>query len=426
MSRLGPLQEREFRLLFFARAVSFFGTAIAPVALAFAVLEIAGPTELGLVLAARLVPQVALLLLGGVWADRLPRNVVMVGSNVVCGLAQGAIGVLLLADVAEVWHLAALAAVNGAAAAFFFPASQGIIPQTVSPARLQQANVLLRLGLNGTLAAGAAAGGILVAKTGSGWALVFDGATYFAAAGLLLAMKLSHIPVAAKSVLHDLRIGWGEFRARTWLWAIVLAFGFLNAAWSGARDVLAPIVAKQDLGGADAYGFLMGSFGVGLIVGGIIAFRYRPSRLLFVGCGVMVIGVSVLVSLALAAPLAVLCAAALATGIGYELFGVFWDTALQQNIRQDVLSRVYAYDALGSWVLMPVGVAVAGPLSEAIGIDRSLWLFTGVILLCWGGMLAVPDVRAIRRKTDATTVERDYVAGAPELSAVESPSHLRP
>jgi len=171
----GPLREREFRLLFLGRATTSFGNAIAPVALVFAVLDITGSkTDIGIVLAARSLPQVLFLLIGGIWADRLARHRVMVVSDLVSGASQAAVAVLLILGEAEIWHLAAFGAVNGAATAFFFPASLGIVPQTVPEALLQQANALLRLVLNASFIGGAAIGGVLVAAFGSGTAIAVD------------------------------------------------------------------------------------------------------------------------------------------------------------------------------------------------------------------------------------------------------------
>jgi len=186
-----PLHEREFRLLFAGRITSLFGSAIAPVALAFAVLDLTGSkTDLGLVLAAREIPLIVFLLAGGIWADRLPRNVVMVGANVFSALSQAAAAALLIAGSAEIWHLAALAAVNGGASAFFFPASAGVIPQTVPAGILQQANALLALAMNSAMIGGAAVAGFLVAAFGSGWALAIDAGTYLVGASFVALMRL--------------------------------------------------------------------------------------------------------------------------------------------------------------------------------------------------------------------------------------------
>ena len=200
-----PLREREFRLLFAGRTVSLLGNAIAPVALAFAVLDLTGSkTDLGLILAAREIPLVVFLLAGGVWADRLPRNRVMVGANV-SGLSQATVAALLIVGEAEIWQLAALAAVNGGASAFYFPASGGAVPQTVPESMLQEANALLSLTVNATQIAGAAVAGFLVAAFGSGIGIAVDAAAYLLAAMILAAMRLN---VAAQAELRSFLASW--------------------------------------------------------------------------------------------------------------------------------------------------------------------------------------------------------------------------
>lgn len=398
------MRERDFRFLFLGRITSLLGSAIAPVALAFAVLDLTGsPTSLGVVLAARMIPQVIFLLLGGIAADRLPRQLVMVSANVVSGLAQLAVAALLLTDAAELWHLVVLQLVAGASSAFFFPASAGIVPQTVPATALQAANALLRLSMSSTQIVGAAAGGVLVAAVGSGWALAFDGATYLVAALFLGAVRLrAALRIEGSNMLADLRDGWREFSSRTWLWTIVIAFGLINAAHGGASKVLGPTIAREELGGAAAWGFVLSAEAAGLVLGGLLMLWLKPRRILLVGCAAMLLTVPGLVLLSLAAPIIVIAAAYLLAGVGIEIFGVFWDVSLQQNVPQEKLSRVYSYDALGSFVLIPLGLVVAGPLAEAVGADETLWLAAGTIGIAVLAMLAVRDVRDVRTLERAT------------------------
>ncbi len=216
MSRLGPLREREFRLLFAGRTISMLGSAVAPVALAFAILNTlhGSATDIGIVLTARQVPVILLLLFGGVWADRLPRHQVMVASNVLSAASQAAAAALLLAGNARLEELAALAAVNGASSAFFFPASTGVIPQTVPMPMLQQANATLRLALNATNITGAAIGGILVAVTSPGSAIAVDAVSYLVAATCIGAMRLPPgLWKEGSTVLQELREGWRSCHA---------------------------------------------------------------------------------------------------------------------------------------------------------------------------------------------------------------------
>lgn len=394
----GPLAAREFRLLFLARTISVFGNFVAPVAIAFAVLNLTGSTsDLGLVLAARMVPQVVFLLLGGIWADRLPRHLVMVVSDLVTGAAQAATAVLLFAGSAEICHLIVLQAIGGTAFAFFFPASTGLVPQTVDRSSLQQANALLRMTLNVSTISGAIVGGLVVSAIGSDWALLLDAATFLVSAGFLAAMRISRGQrLEAPNFTRELREGWHEFASRTWLWVIVIAFGFLNAAYVGAINVLGPDVARRELGGATAYGLIVAAQGLGLLLGGVGGLRFRPSRPLFVGCAAVLFTPPTLVLMALAAPLPLIVAAAMLMGAGIETFAIYWDTSLQQHVPQHSLSRVSSYDALGSFVFIPLGQVAIGPVAEAIGVDAALFIAAGIVIVALLGALAVADVRDLR------------------------------
>jgi MFS family permease len=414
LSRLGPLRERDFRLLFIGQTTSRLGSAMAPIALAFAILNTlhGSATDIGIVLAARQVAVVVLLVFGGVWADRLPRHHVMVVSNLISGASQAAVAVLLLTGRARLWELAALAVVNGASSAFFFPASTGIIPQTVPATLLQQANATLRLASNATNIAGAAIGGILVAATNPGVAIAADAVSYALAA---LALGLMHLPpglrMQGSSVLHELREGWRDFWSRPWLWAIVLQFGIVNAAETGAVNVLGPAVAKAHLGGPAAWGAVLTAQTVGLVVCGVMMLRWRPRRILRIATYSAFSLALILVALAFPAPLPVVIAAGFLTGFGIEIFGVLWDTAVMQEIPQEKLSRISSYDALGSWVLMPLGFIAAGPVADAIGVRAT---FIGAAALTIGAtalVLLSRDVRTLERRS-----------GAPESVLVGSPA----
>ena len=396
---LSPLGEREFRLLFLGRMVSLFGSALAPIALAFAVLDLTGsPSDLGLVIAAGFVPQIFFILVGGIWADRLPRHYVMVVSDLLAGGAQAAIAALVLTGVAEIWHLVVLQVIRGVATSFFYPAAQGIVPQTVSARLLQEANALLRLTRNGTQIGGVAAGGILVAVIGSGWALAFDAATYFAGAVFLLALRLPRdLTMPERHFARELREGWDAFRSRAWLWGIVLQFAFVNAAGVGAWAVLGPVVADDDLGGAAGWGFILAAQAAGFIVGGVFTLRYRPDRLLLVATLAIFPMALPIVLLAVPAPAVVIALAAFAAGFGMEIFGVFWDVAMQQQISPDQLSRVYSYDALGSFVFIPLGAAVAGPAAESVGVTETLAGAAGIIVAATALVLLIDEVRDLRR-----------------------------
>ena len=404
--RLGPLAERQFRLLFAGRTVSLFGNAIAGIALAFAVLDLTGSkSDLGFVLAARAVPQVLFLLVGGIWADRLQRNHVMVASNLLSGTSQAMLAALLLTGSAQLWMLIALAAANGVSSAFFFPASTGIVPQTVPASMLQSANALLRLGLNASYIVGAAIGGVLVAATSPGAAMAVDAATFLLGALLIGLMSLpAGLHMEGSHFLAELAEGWREFASRTWLWAIVLQFSVVNAASVGAMQVLGPTIAKQSLGGAAGWGLILTCQSAGLVLGGLLQLRLRPRRLLLVATFGVLLATPVLVALAVPLTLAAVAACAVLAGIGIETFGINWDTAMQQEVPGEKLSRVSSYDALGSWVLIPLGLALAGPVSDVLGTSTTLYAVAVLNVGAALAVLGVGDVRTLRRVQPAITI----------------------
>jgi MFS family permease len=399
VSGLGPLRERDYRLLFVARTTSRLGGSMAPVALAFAVLTTlhGSATDLGIVLTARMIPTVCFVLLGGVLGDRLPRHVVMVGSNLVSGASQAVAAALLLTGRASIADLAALSAVNGLSSAFFMPASEGVVPLTVSEHLLQEANALLRLSANATNILGAALGGLLVTASSPGWAIAVDAASFLVAAAATAGMRLPHAIAGQRSVLRELREGWSDFWSRTWLWAIVLQFGVVNAAEGGAVNVLGPKVAKEHLGGAGAWTIFLVANSVGLMLSGVVLMRWRPRRILLVAT--VAVFALALPPLALAgpAPTAVLAASGFLYGYLIEIFGVMWSLAMQQQIPRDKLSRMYSYDMLGSFVLIPIGLAAAGPVAAAIGDRATLLGCAALVVAATAPVLLSRDVRTLRR-----------------------------
>lgn len=388
-----------FRLLFAGRSISQLGDALAVVALAFAVLEVTGSaTSLGLVLAARQLPQLVFLLAGGVIADRFPRQRVIVGADLLAGGAQAVAAGLLIAGKIELWQLVVLEAVNGTGYAFFLPASLGLVPQTVPGALLQPANALLRLSINATRIGGAAGGGALVATVGSGQALAVDAATFFLSAACFAALRAGGAPAQrAERLLGELRTGWREFRSRRWLWTVVAQISVVNAASNGAVLVLGPVIAREQLGGAAAWGGVLAAQGAGMLLGALVGLRFRPARPLVAASIGVLLDVPFLALLGLGAPVAALAAAALVAGFGIELFGIQWDTAMQSNVPGRVLSRVYSYDALGSFALAPVGIVLAGPVAATLGTQAAVWAAAALILASTLAVLAVREVRDLPR-----------------------------
>ena len=414
--RLGALEEREFRLLWLSRVVSDFGDRFGVIGLAFAVLAIEkSAAALAYVLAARTIASIALFLVAGVWADRLPRQQVMLASDVGRGVATAAMAVLLLTDRAEIWHLVVLAAVYGAAEAFFGPASQGLVPQTVSPLRLQQANGLMSLSRNVTAIAGPAAAGIVIALSSPGWAIAVDAATFAVSAAFLLQMRVAFTKPAKATFLTDLREGWSEFTRQTWVWTCVCHFALFQFAALAPFFVLGPLIAEEELGGASAYATITAFGGIGSVVGSLAAMRFHPDRQLVAAFLSLVIWTPVLIGFALAAPVWVISAFALVASAGMNFAGTLWFTALQQHVPQHALSRVSSYDWAGSVLFLPLGYILVGPAAEAFGAGDVLYAAAAWTVVSSLAILAIPSVRNLRSASasisadEAPTSDREVV-----------------
>lgn len=395
------LGERQFRRYFIGQTTSWLGDGLLPVAISFAVLDLTGSaTDLGLVLAVRMVPIVVFLLVGGVWADRLPRQVVMIASDLVRGATQGILAVLLLTGSAELWHVLVLQGVYGVGEAFWRPASTALLPSIVRKERLQQANALLAVAVNGSYTIGPALAGILVATVGSGVAIAIDAATFGVSTVALLLLRVPALehPAERTTFLADLREGWREFASRTWLWVIVVHAALFHLLVVAPLMVLGPVVADRELGGAAAWGFIAASIGIGVILGSASASRLNPARPLFVA----VLGFSIgeaLLATALGVPASTLVIAAVGfvAGATEGFIEVAWITALQQRVTQTVLARVSAYDTMGSFVFFPIGFALAGPASDAFGIQSVLFFAAGFAVVLGLAVSFLPSVRGLRR-----------------------------
>jgi len=392
------LREHSFGRLFAARLGSEFGNSMAPVAIAFGVLEMTGSaSSMGIVVSCQIAAQALFQLLGGAWADRGSRRAMMVRADCLAAVTQGTMAFLLVTGRAEIWMLCGLMATNGLAMALHNPAAQGLIPQVVPGDRLQPANALLGVARSGAHALGAACAGILVATVGSGWALAVDAATFGASAALVLGMRpRAQVRGEPTTLLRDLRLGWDEFVAHRWLWVIVLQFSLVVAASEGTMAVVGPTVAKRLLGGATDWGWIVSGFGFGTLAGGFVAMRVHFARPMY--AATLLVLTFALPSLLLSgpAPLAVLIAGAFVSGVCGQLFAVLWFTALQVHVAPEALSRVSAYDHLGSIALAPLGVVAAGVLLETIGPRTTLWIAAAAILLPTFTALTVREVRELR------------------------------
>jgi MFS family permease len=395
--RLGALRERDFRLLFAGTMITTVGDRLASIALAFAVLDIASATALGIVFAVRQGVQALVVVAGGVLSDRLPRNLVLVGASLVQGAAQAATAACVLAGVGGVWAIVLLQAVYGIGLGLVLPAEVGLVPQTVSPDRLQQANALQGLTRNIVGVLGPAAGGAIVVAGSPGIALAVDAASLLVCAELLRRIRVApREETKTPGFAAELREGWQEFTSRTWLWASVVFFGIGNLAFAG-WIVLGPAIADDRLGGAGPWATILTAGGLGAILGGVLAMRVRPRRPL-VACVLAATLISLqTLSLALGAPTWVIAGAAFMGGIGIAVHLTLWFTTFQRQVPERAQSRVASYDTLGSFVLMPLGMALVGPLADAIGLTETLWICLVVRWTSWAAILVLPSVWAIRR-----------------------------
>jgi MFS family permease len=395
----GPLGSRNFRLLVACDVTSTTGSAMAYVAVPFAVLRSGGSaSDVGFVAAAVLVPAIIFVLFGGVLADRLPRQRVMFAANVAQALTQATFAVLVLSGRARLWEMVVLMALRGCALGFYFPAAQGLLPQTVPADQLTPANAIRRLGLNGAQIAGASLGGLVVGLVGPGWGLVADAGSYAVAAALRSGMRLGALPaVASSGVLRELREGWREFVSRRWMWTIVAQFALVNAVFFGAFNVLGPVVADHRLGGAGSWGLILAAQAIGAVAGAATMMRYRPARLLLAGTIAILVVALPLGALAIPLSTTVIAVAAFFAGAGMEVFEIGWSVAMAEQIPRELLSRVSAYDALGSNILSPVGTVVAGPLALTLGFTATLLGGAGLVLAATLAVLCVPEVRRLTR-----------------------------
>jgi MFS family permease len=402
---LRVLREPAYRRLFAGRTTSLVGDGLTPVALAFAVLDLTGsPTDLGIVFAAHSLVLIALVLVGGVVADRISPRLAMLGADVARTASMGLIAALLLTGVAQTWELALLYAIDGAATAFFNPASNAIVPQIVPAGRLQEATALLSFSRWAGKVAGPAAAGVLLALGSPGVALAVDAATFAISAACLWGVRAPGVRAEGESepFLRELRHGWREFSRRDWLVAVVLSAAISNAIFVPVFQVLGPTVARESLGGSSSWALIAALFGGGGLLGGAVALSIRPRRPLLLGEGFVVLLALPVVLLAVPSPTGLIAAGALVSGATVSLAEIFFDTAAAQHVPQEALSRVTAYDWFGSLALEPLGLALVGPLAAGIGISTTLWLGAVAMTLCQLAVLAVPGVRRLEAQAGAT------------------------
>jgi len=394
---LGALGERQFRLLYAGQVVSVLGDGLLGVTLAFAVLGISdSASDLGLVLAAKSVPMVAFLLVGGVLADRLPRRAVLLGSDLARAGVQTLLAVLLLTGQAEIWHLVALQAVYGLATAAFYPAWTALMPAVVSPANLQSANGWYAMTRAAGMVVGPVIAGILLVTVGPGWAIAIDAGTFAVSAFFLALMRVPpRVPAPRRSFLVELREGWSEFVRRSWVWATVAASCVASGLFA-IYSVLGPLVSARELGGPGPWAAIVAAAGVGAVVGGAIALRLRTDRPLLVGSVTCLAFSFGPLTMAAGLPVPLLVVASFLAGVGLLIFNTLYETMLQRHIPADRLGRVTSYDWFGSLAAAPLGYALAAPLANLVGVSTALWIVGLGALTVLGSVSANPSVRALR------------------------------
>lgn len=387
-----------YRNLFIGRVVVYFGNSIAPIALAFAVLDATGsPVWLSVIVAVRSVSNVGFLLIGGVISDRVPRWLALTGASLGAGITQGLVALFVLSHTAVPALFLVLSIFNGAFAAISLPASAALIPQAVSRDGLREANGYLRLGQNVALLGGAAVGGTLVAFLGPGWAIALDAMTFFIGGLAFAYIRLPSVHNTAPfTLLGDIGDGVAEIARRRWLWVVVVQYFFVNATIIGSLSVLGPIVADSTFG-RQAWGAAFFAQMSGLAVGAALATRWQPRRALCFGVACTLVMALGPLSLGLGAAIGFVAVALFMLGVALEQFGVAWDVSLQQNIPDEKLGRVYSVDALGGFAAIPLGEVLAGPLSVRYGTGPILLGAGAIILTVTTLALLVPEVRHLER-----------------------------
>ena len=406
-----PLRHRPFRWLLTGTTVNSLGNMIAPVAIAFAVLDLGGSaTQLGLVVGAYALADVAAVLYGGVLGDRLPRTVMMRGANTAAAVVQGLVALSLLGGWGSLWLLAIGGAANGALGSLAGPSTQAVTPQTVPNALLRQAIALRRLSQNTAMIVGSGVAGLLVAWIGTGGALLVDAATFLVAAGCFTRVRVPALPASARShAFAEAREGFREVMRHSWLWSLIGMALVYHLFYGGAQGVLGPIVVGDHIGRA-AWGYALSAMMAGFVAGGLLSLVWRPRRALGVGSLFLVLTICFPLAMALSDNLWVVLAGAFLHGFGLEIFSVGWDLSIQENVPEHMLARVYSFDQLGSFIARPLGLALTGPLATAVGERSWLLVVAAAMAAAEIAPFAIRDVRRLERRQ---VVEEAVLTAAP-------------
>ncbi|MBM2615177.1 MFS transporter [Actinoplanes sp. LDG1-06] len=392
----------DFRLLAAGQTLSWVGNGFQTVALAVAVvLAGGGAGDLGLVMASSIVARLACTLFGGVWADRLQPQRVMVGSDLVRLLTAVAMAAMFAGDGYHLWLLCALAAISTGAASFFDPAFGALRPLLVPVEKRQSANATLSMLQTGSQVAGPALGGVTVAAFGASAGFTVNALSFLASmvAALLLRVRAERGPRA--SMIGELAEGWREISKRDWLLGGLFGATVYHIA-NGVILVLVQVVAIERLGGPSAAGFIAAAEGLGGVLGAAVALRFKPRRLLRAGWLTLLLMPLWALAYVWPAELIAVIAGAIIGYAGLIYFDVAWETAIQDHVPQRMLGRVSSWDYLTSFLAMPVGNVLAGPLADAYGTNKVLTVCAAVLFLSAAVQLLIPGARRLTRVQPAT------------------------
>jgi MFS family permease len=372
---LAPLRSVTYRRFFIGQLTSAFGDGMVAVALAFAVLDVTGSSAaLGWVLGTRTAFTIAALLLGGAVADRFSQRPVMLGADVVRFASQAVLAALLFTGNARLWQILVLYAIHGACSGFFYPAVSALAPQLVPQSQLQEANAIRWAADAAGGVVGPAVAGLVLAAASPAWAIAVDSVTFACSATALALLVLPRAERGREAPLvRQLLEGWNAFRSRSWLWISNIQAAASNALLGAPFFVAGPVIAREHFGGAAAWGLIVAAGGVGSLAGGLATLHHRPRRPMFVATLLFATFAVPGALLALAMPAWLVAITYLAASAGGIAGNVYWETTLQAQVPNDLLSRVTAYDWFSSLAADPAGYAVTGILVAHFGAAGPEW-----------------------------------------------------
>ncbi|WP_201714368.1 MFS transporter [Rossellomorea arthrocnemi] len=395
MKPIHILKDINFLTFWLAHVISSIGNTLIPVTITFAVLEVTGSaTSLGLVLGALWITRVLFVMFGGVWADRISRKSILICSDLLQGANHLTIAFLFFTHSIELWHLVISALLYGAVSAFHSPASGGLIPQIAKENQLQQANSLLSI-VNSILEiAGPAVAGILVVMVGFDIIFFIDAMTFFVSLILMLLVtpKYKLETTVDSSYWQDLKEGIHLAKNQTWIWKSLITFAMINFAVA-AFNVLGPIALLGQLNGPKEWGMILTAASVGGLLGGLISHNFKPKNPLKFAFSFMTVLVplQILMLLGPASHWLIMVVAMFASA-SIILSAVFWDTLVQQKVPEHMLSRIGSLDSFVSFVFMPIGFVLAGPISEVLGLTWTLLLLASSVFIINMGIIYFKDV----------------------------------